>query len=278
MNQEFDVMRILRRAYGESHIDPAFRSRLAATLASGSSEAGPHGSRLKWLLGDHRFAFAAFAGVVAGVGVAITVGITSALHLIPPTQPELRNLPSDFSACPPPATIGYLVELAPGHTIADLVARGYRATAMRAPALALVGPLEVTQEGAGPTISAMAASLPRQAAVQHSGVVLSRAGAAALSSCNYTLADRPAAQPYLKAAREALFSAGLVSALQLSESPTYSLSDDPLDARFIVVTMDVQGSPVKGGPGPTNRFQTLRFAVILERTTQHVVTLGAWPE
>jgi hypothetical protein len=222
-----------------------------------------------------QIALALFAGVATGGGVGFVV----ATHLGGAYGGGDRNLPAHFAACPGPgATIGYIVALSSGQSMTGLPVNGHAAIPMESTTqrLALVAAPEVKvpSPGTGP---AVVPPLPAMAGVDASGAVLSQARESDLRSCNYTLADRPAAQVYLGAARTALLQNGLISAGQASNSPAYMVSDDPLNAKDLIVTVDVEGPQIVGGPGPANRYATLGYAVVLTRGSEQVVALGEWP-
>ncbi|MGH7691380.1 MAG: hypothetical protein ACREOA_01545 [Candidatus Dormibacteria bacterium] len=109
--------------------------------------------------------------------------------------------------------------------------------------------------------------------------ILPVAAEADLRSCDYQLTDRPAARPFLTAARLALVQAGLVSAAQANDDVLADVSDDPDGGDNYIVSLDFQGTQTSPPPGapPGDSFYGLAVYSVVETASADPVAVGPAP-
>jgi hypothetical protein len=112
-----------------------------------------------------------------------------------------------------------------------------------------------------------------------SGPVSALANEQDLQSCNYMLTDRPAAQPYVNSAEAALVAQGYKTNNPSDGPIGIYLSDDPLSASDIIVTVDYVGAVehLAGVPAGVILHDRQDFAVIENKSTDAVVAVGPAP-
>jgi hypothetical protein len=122
------------------------------------------------------------------------------------------------------------------------------------------------------------AQLQAAAGVANAAPVFPQSADPAIHSCDYRLADRPQAAPFVAAAEAALTAQGLATRQQI-EGPgaLYLLSDDPLDANQVIGTIDVPGravaAPINGvqPPGTSVRaYDEVALEAFVDRSTHQV--------
>ena len=113
------------------------------------------------------------------------------------------------------------------------------------------------------------------------GAVHSLATQPSLRSCNFLLADRPAATAFLASAENALTAADYAKPAELRSPLEAFISNDPLNRGDVIVTVNVSG-PVEQGiagiPSGVVVRSTLSYAV-LERISDHAaleVGIAPW--
>jgi len=212
------------------------------------------------------------AAALVGLGArAITNGVgashasTSALTVVPS-----KGSRAPAQACGQnPAVLGTVGIVRPSAAPSDLAAAGMTVRATLTESSQAVGTHRDTFVVLGSASSAANSLLSAH------GVVLAQNADRSLLSCDYHLADSPAAQPYIAAAKAAAEGAGLASATELnSDASLYLLSDDPTRAGRLLVTLDIPG-PVVPGPANAPTLHSLRsiFALIW-KSTDSVTAVG----
>jgi hypothetical protein len=142
-----------------------------------------------------------------------------------------------------PTTIGYAGLVRPGRLQATNDALGSTALA------------QVSDSASGTVVIARSANgisaADRSTYFSQWEPVLSQSGQASLQSCDMLLSDRPAAQPIITAAIAAVAQQGYVSsaATLRSELQEVLISDNPLTADSVIVTLLVPGAVVPNPPG-----------------------------
>jgi hypothetical protein len=164
-----------------------------------------------------------------------------------------------------------------GQSVLQLDRTGFNATLLygtRVNAkLVLLPPQSTTTVGArAPRMKA-----PGSGALGSASPVFAQAAEDSLHSCDLTLADKPDAQPYLRAADECLLATGAASSAQIASSPSYELSDDPLSAMAVIVTVNLDGTRQAGFPFDAIRTADVSYAVILDRSSLTPEGYGPWP-
>lgn len=101
----------------------------------------------------------------------------------------------------------------------------------------------------------------------------------ALRSCNYLLTDIPSAQPYITSAVAELVKAGYLTQAQADARIAEYISDDPIAASDLIVTIDTQGpeQTLPNVPSGTHLYGTNSFAVVLSRHSAQAVAVGPVP-
>jgi|SRR5579884_526546 len=113
--------------------------------------------------------------------------------------------------------------------------------------------------------------------VERSGMAFAQSEDPALRSCDYKLADRPADQPLIQAAKAALGSNGLATAEQMnSDGAVYLVSDDPLDANDEIVTIDVPTTSTEL-PNGGHSFASEHLVAVVDKSTDAVSEIGQVP-
>jgi hypothetical protein len=162
-----------------------------------------------------------------------------------------------------PATIGFIGVVRPGQAQAAQSALGS----------ALL--TQVTDSAAGTVVIARSANGLSSAAqsTYHSQwePVLSQSQQASLQSCDMLLSDRPAAQPIISAAIAAAAGQGYVSsaATLQSELQEVLISDNPVTADSVIVTLLIPGAVVPNPPGASGPVvhSLAAYTVIVKQST-----------
>lgn len=188
---------------------------------------------------------------------------------LPPNRPVCGQGPS--------AVLGYIGSLQSGAAVTSVEGAGYKASAVSGSAtqsLIVISVLPTTTQGnASPQVP-----VPHSPALRSVAAVVAEAAEPELRSCSLTLSDKPEAQPFITAANQFLTSQGTVSAEQVASSPSYEVSDDPLDSTVLIVTANIRGAQQSGFPNDVPRFAEISYAVIVNRTTHAVTGFAQWPQ
>lgn len=235
------------------------------------------------------------AAIAMGLAVGSVVGLTAAgvfglvqhgtaspvtPHSFSPGIAGLSIDPRSDGSCSGSSAIGVAARLRTGHTIGELRAAGYDARPLvgspNGAAAVGTGDLVVIH-GGGSTATDTAAQISGSPAVSAAGVVHAQSSRSALHSCMYDLGDRPQAAALLRSAEAA---AEAQQYLPVSASVVMALvSDNPIDGRSVLVTMDIDGGVTAHESGPLGGdLHSLHAVVALEGLdgTVQQVGYGAW--
>jgi hypothetical protein len=163
-----------------------------------------------------------------------------------------------------PATLGYIGVVRPGEAQAAQNALGSALLAQVRDSAS--GAVDVARSANGITPTAVSAYFSQWKPI------LSESQQESLKSCDMMLSDRPAAQPIITAAIAAVAQHGYVAsaaALQ-SELQEVLISDNPLAAGSVVVTLLVPGPVVPNPPGSSGgpvATSLDAFTVIMQQST-----------
>jgi hypothetical protein len=162
-----------------------------------------------------------------------------------------------------PSPIGYAGLVRPGHAQAAQNALG-SALLARVPDSAS-GTVVIARSAGGMAAGAQSAALSQWKPV------LGQSQQASLQSCNMMLSDRPAAQPIINAAISAVAQQGYVSsaATLKSELQEVLISDNPVAADSVIVTLLVPGAVVPNPPGASGPVvhSLAPYTVIVQQST-----------
>jgi hypothetical protein len=112
--------------------------------------------------------------------------------------------------------------------------------------------------------------------VRASGIVYAQSSDPALRSCDYKLIDQPQDQPLVAAAKAGFVKTGLATTDELDgEGTMYLVSDDPLDAAQVIVTIDVPTNPT--ATNGTTSYGTEHLVAFVTQTSDTVSQTGIVP-
>jgi len=109
--------------------------------------------------------------------------------------------------------------------------------------------------------------------------VLSQSSDPLLASCDYTLAERPAALPYLQAAEQAGFAHGLIKPSDLPNLGVRIISDDPYSKDDVLVTLQIGTRPKPiGAPGTPVLMSDYDVVAVVDKSSFKVLAIadGNW--
>jgi hypothetical protein len=113
--------------------------------------------------------------------------------------------------------------------------------------------------------------------VQKAGLAFAQSSDPRLRSCDYMLSDRPADQPLVSAATSAIQAGGLATRQQVdSIGAIYLVSDDPLDASKVIVTIDAPTTATTL-PGGGQSSSIVHLTALVDRSTHSVSQIGVVP-
>lgn len=187
-----------------------------------------------------------------------------------------------LSACSGNAPLAVVARLNSGTTLGSVVSAGFQA-------LPLVSHPGGYATGSDPTVdedvvavlpdgqspAAVSSTLRGLSGVSAVGTVYAQSSNPEFRSCAYDLSDRPIAATLVKEAESAASGAGYLSTPVLMAL----VSDDPLDANMLIVTLDVQGALETMQSGPLGgHVYTMRSLVVLATAQGSILDVGlaAW--
>jgi len=109
--------------------------------------------------------------------------------------------------------------------------------------------------------------------------VLSQSSDPLLASCDYTLAERPVALPYLQAAEQAGFAHGLIKPSDLPNLGVRIISDDPYSKDDVLVTLQIGTRPKPiGAPGTPVLMSDYDVLAVVDKSSFKVLAIadGNW--
>ena len=220
--------------------------------------------------------------VGAGLGAAISISTHKSSIGGPASQTtSAMNRPAAQVCGAGDAPLGFIAYLRPGQLATSLATEGFAVSSLvtdaSIPPTVLIGPPTVEASNG----SSLRITSPVPTDTLRYGIVYPRAAEPDLLSCDYQLSDRPATGPYVTAAETELTAHGMISATQLQSDPAFFISDDPLDATCIVLTVRVLGpaleSPRPGTPSGVTILSTQSYAAIERKQSAAVIAYGSTP-
>jgi hypothetical protein len=219
---------------------------------------------------------------LAGAGVfSTTAASKSQSKGQSPPGTDVRGLPPGVTSCPfaGESTLGY---------IASTTSAASRAQIASLHGDELLVPKRKSQptdagSSTTPATTAGLALLPNDGVPPpNASPLLDQSEDPALHSCDYTLADKPAAVSLASDAIDALEGNGLLTDSQASNSgDVYLLSDDPLNSDEVVFTIEVPSSNVVPDPEYPGYYIAVgkgpSYAAVLDKKTGAVLALGNAP-
>lgn len=181
-----------------------------------------------------KFRKALAAAILMAVGLILSLAVVQLFGLIGDKGDSSQGFTlGQLTPCEEqqPGEVALLGRLAPGRSVAELRARGYRTTAA---VDGIEDDLVVIRGVSGAQFSA----LQSEPALRAVGPLLAQSSDPDLRSCDYRLSDKPKAAALAEVVGKAMVDAGLLTRAQIDAGGTiFTLSDDPTNPRQLFFTV-----------------------------------------